>query len=73
MDLSREVLKAVRDMGFTDPSTIQQKTIPLMMEGHDINAIAPTGTGKTCAFGIPMLEYVQLDDNRVQAIVLAPM
>lgn len=72
MDLSREVLKAVRDMGFTDPSTIQQKTIPLMMEGHDINAIAPTGTGKTCAFGIPMLEYVQLDDNRVQEIVLAP-
>ena len=72
MDLSREVLKAVRDMGFTDPSTIQQKTSPLMMEGHDINAIAPTGTGKTCAFGIPMLEYVQLDDNRVQEIVLAP-
>ena len=72
MDLSREVLKAVRDMGFTDPSTIQQKTIPLMMEGHDINAIAPTGTVKTCAFGIPMLEYVQLDDNRVQEIVLAP-
>ena len=72
MDLSEEILKAVRDMGFSEPSTVQARTIPLMMEGHDINAIAPTGTGKTCAFGIPMLEYVQLKDSRVQEIVLAP-
>ncbi len=72
MDLSKEILKAVREMGFTEPSTVQAKTIPLMMEGMDINAIAPTGTGKTCAFGIPMLEYVQLRDSRVQEIVLAP-
>ena len=72
MDLSSEILKAVREMGFTEPSTVQAKTIPLMMEGQDINAIAPTGTGKTCAFGIPMLEYVQLKDSRVQEIVLAP-
>ena len=72
MDLSAEVLRAVQEMGFTEPSTVQAKTIPLMMEGLDINAIAPTGTGKTCAFGIPMLEYVQLKDSRVQEIVLAP-
>ena len=72
MDLSSEILRAVRAMGFQEPSTVQAKTIPLMMEGHDINAIAPTGTGKTCAFGIPMLEYVQLKDSRVQEIVLAP-
>ena len=72
MDLSSEILKAVRAMGFQEPSTVQAKTSPLMMEGQDINAIAPTGTGKTCAFGIPMLEYVQLKDSRVQEIVLAP-
>ena len=72
MDLSSEILRAVRAMGFNEPSTVQAKTIPLMMEGQDINAIAPTGTGKTCAFGIPMLEYVQLKDSRVQEIVLAP-
>ena len=72
MDLSSEILRAVQAMGFKEPSTVQAKTIPLMMEGHDINAIAPTGTGKTCAFGIPMLEYVQLKDSRVQEIVLAP-
>jgi len=72
MDLSPEILKAVQAMGFTAPSTVQARTIPLMMEGLDINAIAPTGTGKTCAFGIPMLEYVQLRDSRIQEVVLAP-
>ena len=72
MDLSEEILKAVRSMGFQEPSTVQARTIPLMMSGADINAIAPTGTGKTCAFGIPMLEYVQLKDSRIQEVVLAP-
>ena len=72
MDLSTEILQAVREMGFQEPSTVQAKTIPLMMNGQDINAIAPTGTGKTCAFGIPMLEYVQLKDSRIQEVVLAP-
>lgn len=72
MDLSREVLRAIKDMGFTTPSTVQAKTIPLMMSGADVNAIAPTGTGKTCAFGIPMLEYVQLNEPEVQEVVLAP-
>ena len=72
MDLSVEILKAVHAMGFREPSTVQARTIPLMMAGTDINAIAPTGTGKTCAFGIPMLEYVQLKDSRIQEVVLAP-
>lgn len=72
MDLSKEVLRAIKDMGFTTPSTVQAKTIPLMMSGADVNAIAPTGTGKTCVFGIPMLEYVQLNEPEVQEVVLAP-
>jgi len=72
MDLSKEVLRAIKDMGFTTTSTVQAKTIPLMMSGADVNAIAPTGTGKTCAFGIPMLEYVQLNEPEVQEVVLAP-
>lgn len=72
MDLSKEVLRAIKDMGFTTPSTVQAKTIPLMMSGADVNAVAPTGTGKTCAFGIPMLEYVQLNEPEVQEVVLAP-
>ena len=72
MDLSKEIMLAIRDMGFTTPSTVQARTIPLMMDGVDINAIATTGTGKTCAFGIPMLEYVQLQDECIQEVVLAP-
>jgi len=71
-DLSPEILKAVDRMGFTDMTPVQMKTLPHMMEGRDIIAIAPTGTGKTCAFGIPMLEYVNLNDKRVQELVLAP-
>lgn len=72
MDLSKEIMLAIKDMGFTTPSTVQARTIPLMMDGVDINAIAPTGTGKTCAFGIPMLEYVQLKEETIQEVVLAP-
>ncbi|MBQ8537689.1 MAG: DEAD/DEAH box helicase, partial [Clostridia bacterium] len=72
MDISDEVLKAIDKMNFTQVTPVQAKTIPLMMEGRDIIAIAPTGTGKTCAFGIPMLEYMNLKDKRIQEIVLCP-
>ena len=72
LDLSDEILQAVRKMNFTRITPVQEKTIPIMMEGHDVIAIAPTGTGKTCAFGIPMLEYISLTDTRIQELVLAP-
>ena len=72
LDVSDEVLKALKDMNITTPTTVQSETIPLMMQGQDIIAIAPTGTGKTIAFGIPMLEYISLTDSRVQEVVLAP-
>lgn len=72
MDISEEVVRAFDWMGFTELTAIQQKCIPLMMEGHDIIGIAPTGTGKTLGFGIPMLEYVNLEDPIVQEVVLAP-
>ncbi|MBE5782939.1 MAG: DEAD/DEAH box helicase [Clostridiales bacterium] len=65
-------MQAVAKMGFQRATPVQEKTIPIMMEGHDVIAIAPTGTGKTCAFGIPMLEYISLTDNRIQELVLAP-
>ena len=72
MGISREVVQAFNWMGFQNLTAIQQKCIPLMMDGHDIIAIAPTGTGKTLGFGIPMLEYVNLDDSNIQEVVLAP-
>ena len=72
LDISGEVLRAIEKMGFTEATPVQGKTIPVMMEGHDVIAIAPTGTGKTCAFGIPMLEYLQLKEDYIQELVLAP-
>ncbi len=72
MGISKEVTDAFDWMGFKSLTAIQEKCIPLMMEGHDIIAIAPTGTGKTLGFGIPMLEYVTLEDSSVQEVVLAP-
>ena len=72
MGISGEVVQAFNWMGFHNLTAIQEKCIPLMMDGHDIIAIAPTGTGKTLGFGIPMLEYVNLDDSSVQEVVLAP-
>lgn len=71
-ELSKEIQKAISKMGFTEMTPVQELTLPLMMEGRDVVAIAPTGTGKTCAFGIPMLEYVNLSDRRIQELVLAP-
>lgn len=59
-------------MGFAELTEVQQKAIPYMMEGRDIIALAPTGTGKTFAFSIPMLEYVGLDNSNVQELVLCP-
>ena len=72
VDISQEVLRALTAMNIHVMTPVQSQTLPLMMEGRDVTAIAPTGTGKTIAFGIPMLEYVNLRDNRVQELVLAP-
>ena len=72
LDISIEVQKAFDAMGFKELTPIQERCIPVMMQGTDIIAIAPTGTGKTLGFGVPMLEYVNLSDERVQELVLAP-
>ena len=56
MGLQPETLQAVAKMGFTAPTSVQEQTIPAMLGWHDILAKAPTGTGKTCAFGIPIIE-----------------
>ena len=72
MGISPEVIGAFDRMSFQELTSIQEKCIPPMMEGHDIIGIAPTGTGKTLGFGIPMLEYIGLDNPEVQEVVLAP-
>ncbi|HWJ03548.1 MAG TPA: DEAD/DEAH box helicase [Verrucomicrobiae bacterium] len=72
LKLSREVYKAVSDMGFEEPSPIQAQVIPVILEGKDVLGQAQTGTGKTAAFGIPIVEMVNPRFNHVQAIILAP-
>lgn len=72
LNVSKEILQALEGMNIQTPTTVQQETIPPMMSGRDIIGIAPTGTGKTIAFGIPMLEYISLTEQRVQEVVLAP-
>lgn len=72
LNLSKEVLDAVSDMGFEEMSPIQAQAIPYLMEGEDVIGQAQTGTGKTAAFGIPIVEQVDPTKNAVQAIVLCP-
>src|SRR5947208_1883640 len=70
--LSRPVLRALKEMGFEEPTPVQAKAIPLLLEGRDVVAQALTGTGKTAAFAIPLVEAVEPGRNVVQAVVLAP-
>lgn len=72
MNLSKEIQKAVSDMGFEEMSPIQSQAIPYIMDGMDIIGQAQTGTGKTAAFGIPIVEMCNGDDRTLQAIVLCP-
>lgn len=72
MGLSEEIQKAVRYMGFEEASPIQAKAIPAMISGIDLIGQAHTGTGKTAAFGIPILEKVDPKLKKLQAIVLCP-
>ncbi|MCL2335675.1 MAG: DEAD/DEAH box helicase [Endomicrobia bacterium] len=72
LNLSNEILKAVQDMGFEEATPIQTLAIPKMMSGSDIIGQAQTGTGKTAAFGIPILEKIDAKNKNVQAIILCP-
>ena len=72
LGLPRDLLKAVTDMGFVTPTAIQKEAIPVLLAGRDVVGVAQTGTGKTAAFGLPLLDAVDSRDGVVQALVLAP-
>ncbi|GHT66212.1 RNA helicase [Endomicrobiia bacterium] len=72
LGLSSEMMKAIADLGFKEATPIQSLAIPKMMTGIDIIGQAQTGTGKTAAFGIPILEKVDVENKAVQAIILCP-
>ena len=72
LGLSEAMLKALEKKGYGWPTTIQQEAIPCFMQWKDVIAKAPTGTGKTFAFGIPMIEHVDPECPDVQGLILAP-
>lgn len=74
LNLSDNLLKALSDMNFVNPSSIQKEAIPQVLSGNDIIAKAPTGSGKTAAFAIPIIEKLDLnpENKSIQALVLCP-
>ena len=71
-NISQEIKQAIGDMGFTKPTPIQQKAIPQALKGMDLTAQAQTGSGKTIAFAVPVLEKIFIPDKSPQAIILCP-
>jgi ATP-dependent RNA helicase DeaD len=73
LGLSAPVIAAIKELGFETPTPIQQQTIPMLLNKKtDLVAIAQTGTGKTAAFGLPVIEQVDVNLNYVQAVILSP-
>ncbi|WP_010284659.1 DEAD/DEAH box helicase [Bacillus timonensis] len=72
LGISQDLMKSISKMGFEEATPIQSQTIPLALEGHDVIGQAQTGTGKTAAFGIPLIENVDVKDENIQGIVIAP-
>ncbi len=72
LGLSPQLLQAIEAMGFEQPSPIQAKTIPAILEGQNIVGLSQTGSGKTAAFGLPLLQGLNLENKCVQALVLCP-
>ena len=72
LPLSAELQRAIAQMGFTQMTEVQEKAIPLMMEGKEVTAKAPTGTGKTCAFGVPIVEKLSGEETKPAALILCP-
>ena len=72
LGLSPAIQQALDELGYVEPSPIQEEAIPELLAGHDVIGQAQTGTGKTAAFGLPLLQYLEPDNPEVQAIVLTP-
>ncbi|MEW5675969.1 DEAD/DEAH box helicase [Flavobacterium enshiense] len=73
LGLNESLLLAVKDLGFENPSEVQEKAIPILLEQNtDIVALAQTGTGKTAAFGFPLIQKIDADDRSTQGLILSP-
>lgn len=73
LGLNESLVLAIKDLGFENPSEVQEKAIPLLLEQNtDIVALAQTGTGKTAAFGFPLIQKIDAEDRNTQALILSP-
>ena len=72
LGLKPDIQTTLDELGFDKPTPIQEEAIPAMLAGHDVIGQAQTGTGKTAAFGLPLLQYLDPNDKEVQAVVLTP-
>src|SRR3954469_12262069 len=72
LGLSEPLIEALQHLGYEQPTPIQEQAIPEMLAGRDVIGQAQTGTGKTAAFGLPLLDFVDPTDPEVQALVLTP-
>src|SRR3982074_858421 len=72
LGLAPDILAAIQDVGYEAPSPIEEEPMPPLLEGSDVIGQAQTGSGKTAAFGLPMLQYVDPSEQEVQGLVLTP-
>ena len=72
LGLKEDIVTALDELGYEEPSPIQEKAIPELLAGYDMIGQAQTGTGKTAAFGLPLLQYLDPTSEETQAIVLTP-
>ena len=73
LGLNSKLLKAIEKLGFEIPTEVQHKVIPILLkEKTDLVALAQTGTGKTAAFGFPMLQKIDIDNRKTQGLIISP-
>lgn len=72
LGLSADILKAISEIGFTQATPVQAQTIPSILQGHDVTGLAMTGTGKTAAFGLPLIDKIDNRSCEIQALVVCP-
>ncbi|RYD05783.1 hypothetical protein N752_07775 [Desulforamulus aquiferis] len=70
--LSEEILQALESLGYKHPTEVQAEVIPMVLQHKDVAVKAETGSGKTGAFGVPLCEMIQWEENKPQALVLTP-
>lgn len=72
LGIAENIVKALGDYGYEEPTPIQEKTIPFIIQGRDLIGQSQTGTGKTASFGLPLIQKIDINLNKVQGLILCP-